>query len=77
MGWKGPPNPEHEAHHSAASYVIAAGLNAKELSVYIGHSDIGSTYNRYGHLMPGGDAAAADRLSAFLDGSSPARHKVG
>jgi integrase len=38
----------------AASYLIAAGLDAKELSVYMGHADIRVTYNRYGHLMPGG-----------------------
>jgi integrase len=58
----------HEARHCAASYLIAAGLNAKELSVYIGHSDIRTTYNRYGHLMPGGEVAAAKRLTAFLEG---------
>jgi integrase len=59
----------HEARHCAASYLIAAGLNAKELSVYIGHSDIRTTYNRYGHLMPGGEVAAAKRLTAFLEHS--------
>jgi integrase len=64
------PLTTHEARHCAASYLIAAGLNAKELSVYIGHSDIRTTYNRYGHLMPGGEVAAADRLSAFLDAAA-------
>lgn len=56
----------HEARHCAASFLIAAGLNAKELSVYMGHADIRVTYNRYGHLRPGGYGLAADRLSAFL-----------
>jgi integrase len=63
------PVSPHEARHCAASYLIAAGLNAKELSVYIGHSDIRTTYNRYGHLMPGGEVAAANRLTAFLEAS--------
>jgi integrase len=57
----------HEARHCAASFLIAAGVNAKELSVYMGHSDIRVTYNVYGHLWPGGLSQAADRLSAFLD----------
>ncbi len=57
----------HDARDCAASFLIAAGLNAKELSVYMGHSDIRVTYNIYGHLWPGGLAEAADRLSAFLD----------
>jgi hypothetical protein len=34
-----------------------------------GHSDIRTTYNRYGHLMPGGEGEDADRLAVFLDGS--------
>lgn len=62
------PLTPHEARHCAASYLIAAGLNAKQLSVYIGHSDIRTTYNRYGHLMPGGEEAAAEQLDAFLGG---------
>ena len=56
----------HEARHCAASYLIAAGLNAKQLSVYIGHSDIRTTYNRYGHLMPGDEREAARQLDAYL-----------
>ena len=59
----------HEARHCAASYLIAAGLNAKQLSVYIGHSDIRTTYNRYGHLMPGDEAEATRQLDAYLDGA--------
>jgi integrase len=63
----------HEARHCAASYLIAAGLNAKELSTYIGHADIRVTYNRYGHLMPGGEELAADRLTAFFAAHTSAR----
>jgi integrase len=57
----------HEARHCAASFFIAAGLGPKELSVYMGHSDIRVTFNVYGHLFPSGLAQAADKLSAFLD----------
>jgi integrase len=60
------PLTPHEARHCAASYLIAAGLNPKQLSVYIGHSDIRTTYNRYGHLMPGGEAEAAAQLDRFF-----------
>lgn len=64
------PLTPHEARHCAASYLIAAGLNAKQLSVYIGHSDIRTTYNRYGHLMPGDEREAAAQLDAYLDAAS-------
>jgi len=42
-------------------------MEAKRLSVYMGHSDIRVTYNVYGHLMPGSLDQDADRLSTFLD----------
>jgi integrase len=58
----------HEARHCCASYLIAAGLDAKRLSVYMGHADIRVTYNRYGHLMPGSAEQDAEALGAFLDG---------
>lgn len=66
------PLSPHEARHCAASYLIAAGLNPKQLSVYIGHSDIRTTYNRYGHLMPGDEKQAAEQIDAFLGAASEA-----
>jgi len=60
------PLTPHEARHCAASYLIAAGVNAKELSVYIGHSDIRTTFNRYGHLLPGNEALAAAKLDVLF-----------
>lgn len=57
----------HEARHTCASYLIAAGLNAKQLSVYIGHTDIRTTFNIYGHLMPGDVEQAVTQIDAFLD----------
>ena len=47
--------------------MIAAGVNAKAISTYMGHSSIQVTYDRYGHLMPGGEEEAAQRLDAYLD----------
>jgi len=39
-----------EARHSFASLMIAAGVNAKALSVYMGHASVTITLDRYGHL---------------------------
>jgi hypothetical protein len=47
--------------------MIAAGVNAKALSAYIGHSSITLTLDRYGHLMPGAEAEAAHMLDSFLE----------
>jgi integrase len=56
----------HEARHTFASMMIAAGVNAKALATYMGHSSITITLDRYGHLMPGNEGEAAGRLDACL-----------
>ena len=43
--------------------MIAAGVNAKALSAYMGHSSITMTLDRYGHLMPGLEGEAAAMLA--------------
>ena len=56
----------HEARHTYASLMIAAGVNAKALSTYMGHANISITLDRYGHLMPGNEAEAANLLDTYL-----------
>ncbi len=56
----------HEARHTYASFGIAAGLNAKTLSTYMGHATIAITLNLYGHLMPGAEDEAASLLDAYF-----------
>jgi integrase len=56
----------HECRHSYAAYMIAAGINSKALSTYIGHSSITITLDRYGHLLPGNETQAAQLLDTWL-----------
>jgi integrase len=56
----------HQARHTYASFMIAAGVNAKALCSYMGHSSIKVTFDLYGHLMPGAEAEAASLLDAYL-----------
>jgi integrase len=46
--------------------MIAAGVNAKALSEFMGHSSITVTFDLYGHLMPGSEAEAAKLLDTYL-----------
>jgi integrase len=66
----------HEARHTYASFAIAAGLNAKTLSTYMGHATIAITLDLYGHLMPGAEDEATGLLDAYfarqIDGSTAA-----
>jgi integrase len=56
----------HVARHTFASFAIAAGMNAKTLSTIMGHADIATTFDLYGHLLPGSEDEAAARLDAFF-----------
>jgi integrase len=62
----------HECRHTYASLSIAAGVNAKALSTYMGHSSVTITLDRYGHLMPGNEEQAAGLLDAYLDAATGA-----
>jgi integrase len=57
----------HECRHTFASLMIAAGVNVKALSSYLGHGSVSITLDRYGHLMPGNEEEAAGLLDAYLN----------
>ncbi len=61
----------HECRHTFASLMIAAGVNAKALSTYMGHAGISITLDRYGHLMPGSESQAAGMLDSYLSTGAP------
>lgn len=56
----------HACRHTFASLMIAAGVNAKALSTFMGHANISITLDRYGHLMPGSENEAAALLDSYL-----------
>jgi integrase len=56
----------HECRHTFASLMIAAGVNAKALSTFMGHASITITLDLYGHLFPGSEAEAAGLLDEYL-----------
>ena len=66
-----PPIRLHECRHTYAAYMIAAGINTKALSTYMGHATITITLDRYGHLLPGNETQAANLLDTWLERTSP------
>lgn len=66
-----PPLTLHECRHTFASLMIAAMgakgvFNPKLLQQIMGHSSIQMTYDRYGHLFPGGEAEVGVMLDDLL-----------
>jgi integrase len=62
----------HDCRHTFASLMIAAGVNAKALSTFMGHANISITLDRYGHLMPGAEDEAAGLMDAYLQAARAA-----
>ena len=58
----------HELRHSAASILIAQGVDLKLISELLGHSSIRVTSDVYGHLLDAGKAHAAAAMDAALWG---------
>ena len=61
------PLTPHEARHCAASYMIACGLDWKKISEFLGHTDVRTTFNRYGKVVDEDLSDAAARLDAYFD----------
>jgi integrase len=57
----------HECRHTFASLLIAAGVNAKAITAYLGHASIQTTFDLYGHLMPGNEDEAVALVDAYLE----------
>ena len=57
----------HECRHTFASLLIVAGVNAKAITAYLGHASIHTTFDLYGHLMPGNEDEAVALVDAYLE----------
>jgi integrase len=62
----------HECRHTFASLLIAAGVNAKAITAYLGHASIRTTFDLYGHLMPGNEDEAVALVDAYLERANTA-----
>ena len=56
----------HECRHTFASLLIDAGANPKAIQTFMGHSKIQTTFDTYGHLMPGSHDEVRERMDAYL-----------
>jgi integrase len=61
-----PRMPFHALRHTAASLLLAQGLDIRAARQVLGHSQIGLTANLYAHVMPVLLEDAAERMDALL-----------
>jgi integrase len=55
----------HDCRHTAVSHMLDAGITIDKVSKFMGHASITVTIDRYGHLLPGGEAEAAELLNEY------------
>ena len=58
----------HECRHTFASLLIDAGANPKAIQQFMGHSKIQTTFDVYGHLLPGSHDEVRERMDSYLGG---------
>jgi integrase len=56
----------HDLRHTSATLLLAEGVHPKIVQERLGHSDIAMTLNRYSHVTPHMQSAAADALETAL-----------
>jgi integrase len=52
--------------HLRLSLLIDAGANPKAVQTFMGHSKIQTTFDIYGHLLPGSHDEVRERMDAYL-----------
>jgi len=56
----------HDLRHTYASLMLQNGESVTYVKERMGHHSIQITVDTYGHLIPGANRAAADRLGAIV-----------
>ncbi|WP_433943514.1 tyrosine-type recombinase/integrase [Paenibacillus sp. SN-8-1] len=59
----------HDLRHTSATLLINQGVHAKIISERLGHADITTTMNVYGHALQTADKIAADKLDTLFKSS--------
>jgi len=56
----------HDLRHTAATLLLAQGVDARTIMETLGHSQISLTMNTYSHVLPSLQEDAADKMNAIL-----------
>lgn len=56
----------HDLRHTAATLLLAQGVDPRTIMETLGHSQISLTLNTYSHVLPALQGEAARRMNAIL-----------
>ena len=66
----------HSLRHTCGAWLAIQNVHPKTIQAIMRHSTITLTLDTYGHLMPGAEAGAIDKLSTMLGGSNSGSPKA-
>jgi integrase len=66
----------HDLRHTFASWLIANGESLAYVEDQMGHHSIQITVHTYGHLIPGANREAVNRLAAMVENPQPIRNRI-
>jgi integrase len=58
----------HDLRHTAATFLLAMGVDPRTIMETLGHSQISLTLNTYSHVLPSLKTDAAQRMNSILSG---------
>lgn len=56
----------HDLRHSFISWLLASGVPPKDVQVIAGHAQFATTMDIYGHIMPGANREAANKIAGLF-----------
>jgi len=59
----------HDLRHTAATLLLAQGVDPRTIMETLGHSQISLTLNTYSHVLPALQAEAAKKIDVILGGN--------
>jgi integrase len=66
----------HDLRHTCASLLIAEGAHPSSIQRHLGHNDIQTTLNIYGHMFPAAQEAMAASMDAAFRAAADSKPKV-
>ena len=63
----------HALRHTAATLLLASGVNVKVVSEMLGHSNVSITLSIYAHVLPHMQQSAVSAMDTLLGSSEPGK----